>query len=218
MEKSGNIVFTFDNILFDTDYALYLLLMENKMFTNYIPVQPLKTLVEFNNRKSSDFISDLLFEKYKYNDTVKTEIFLKLYAYARKNNIYKGNTPSKLAQGTLTNPYYIDNTEIKHIYIIVPESRKEQITEYIRSFCINMQKVSFIFQKPKQQLHEVLENINWYLLVCNNPKEVKYIAEKFNIDGKEFLMPKTPYINIERKVKLLITEKGGHINYYVPEE
>ena len=143
---------------------------------------------------------------------------LSLYEYAKKHSIYVGNKPTKLAAGTLANPYYIDNIETKEIYIIVPEGRKQQIVDYIRSFCVNMKKVKFIYKKPKEKIHDLISNINRSLLVTNETKEIQYLAEKTNIDGKEFMMPKVPYLNIERKVKILIMEKGGHLNFYVPEE
>lgn len=218
MEKTGTIIFTFDNILFDTDYQLYLLLMQTPSFSQYIPAQPIKTLVEFNNRKSTNFLPDIMYERYRGNTNVEMEIMLSLYEYAKKHNIYSGNKPTKLAAGTLANPYYIDNIETKEIYIIVPEGRKQQITEYIHSFCVNMKKVKFIYKKPKEKIHDLISNINRSLLVTNETKEIQYLAEKTNIDGKEFMMPKVPYLNIERKVKILIMEKGGHLNFYVPEE
>ena len=144
MQKTGTIIFTFDNVLFDTDYQLYLLLMQTPSFSQYIPAQPIKTLVEFNNRKSTNFLPNIMYEKYRGNTNVEMEIMLSLYEYAKKHNIYVGNKPTKLAAGTLANPYYIDNIETKEIYIIVPEGRKQQIVDYIRSFCVNMKKVKLL--------------------------------------------------------------------------
>ncbi len=216
--KPATVIITVDNILFNTDYYLYLYLMENvSAFSKYITVANLLSIKEFYSRNNANFLTNLFSDKYKSDKRAYVDVGYNLGLLMKNINIYDDNEPTSFAKGTILNPYYIDNPQVSVIYIVIPSGQEEHIKSTIRRLTGNHSKIKYIVDDGTKQLHDLIKDINWDLLVTDNYKQIKYIAENDNIDGKEFLSPKIGYASLERKVKILIDEKGGTFSQYVPE-
>ena len=84
--------------------------------------------------------------------------------------------------------------------------------EYLTSCIVVKEDGTRVWTKYDDYLKE--KNINWNLMVDDEIRNIRDMAENFDLNGKEFLIPKTGYNNMPVELDLLIKEKGGTYNYF----
>ena len=224
MKKSGIIVFKFSGVLFDEDYYLYrFLISHQELYSNMIPVAPLMDEAAFNARKDRSFLVDIIPADRLSSDGGRnlSKILFDLAETRRLHDIYESNEPTQLARGSLGNPLYVNSKDIKKIYIMIDDNKiqKDRQIKYIKgAFLDPDSKISVLERKKGEKDYDLLKRlgIDWTLYVTDDYPNMKDMAERTALAGKEIMFPKLGYQSIEPKVAILIDAKEGTLTVYDP--
>jgi len=222
---SGNFVFDMDEVLVDISPMQYQHIRNNwvryspwlKNLGPMTPQQVINRPIFFINEwmMRDEFKSPE--EKKKAMDAVKGMLFNSFF----NQDIYALLRPTKFAQGTIMNKSFIDHKRVNKIYILTrctgPEMevyKKKFLDKYF-----SHPKVEMLCVKMDERKSDVLKKngINWNIFVDDEIHNIIDFAENFDLQGKEFLIPKTGYNSMPLILDILIKEKGGVYNYFPKE-
>lgn len=224
--KTGNIICTFDNIVYDSAYNEYLHLAANSLeYSKFLDLYTLRTKQDINNRPINNIIPWLLLPKYKNDKNILIGALavvatIERYKYYSAD-MYKSSMPTSFISKILNNAILENSSAINYFYIIVqaldqtdlkrkidfintafPQNDKIKIISYVKT---KDNDIYTSFKKAKVG--------DWKLLITDDLELVtKMAAEK--LDRKEFLLPEYGYDNIPHNVRQYIRDNGGSVTYF----
>ena len=221
----GNIIITFDDIIIETSFILYLFMSNNfSYYKKYFDLTKLynrKTIYERNDKDILKLLySKKIFESNELNLKEKqcllisaiTDINSRFY----NKDFYNISQLTSIGKTVLLNPLFYENSGIENIYILIKYNTQKE-KEYKESFLkkiINNQKFKLIFIKYDSKYIDAFKNIsNWNLVITDDIELVEDLS-KGNIDHKEFYIPNYGYTKASNKLKELIKLKYSTITYY----
>lgn len=224
MKKSGIIVFKFSGVLFDEDYYLYrFILAHQNLYSDLVPAGKLMNEEAFRKRKNRSFLVDIIPADRIGSDEGRrlAKLLLDLTEIRRSQNIYESNEPTQLARGSLGNPLYMNSKDVRKIYVLVEgdKTQRDRQTAYIRNSFYDLEnKIAILEKKPKETDYDLLKRrgVDWTLYATDDYAELKNMAEKTALAGKELMFPNLGYQTVEPKVAMLIDAKEGTLTLYDP--
>lgn len=219
-----NIIVTFDDVIVENSYSLYLFLCNNfSFYIKYFNLTKLYTKKNIYERKTVDLFpslyrTELLSSKLSseqktvYLTTAIMNIFNDFY----NKDVFQYLPLTQLGKTILLNPLYYENSGIENIYILVKyhtKKEKEFKEQYLKKY-ITSSKFKIIFLSHNSKYETEIKKINkWSLLITDDIDTVEKIAGG-NIDHKEFYLPRYGYDQASPELRELIKQKSATITYY----
>lgn len=225
IQKQGNIIIQFDNIIYNTTLELYNHLITNILTYNKYINKVILNKEELNNRPTNNIVLALLKENImKLN---KKEALREIATLNNSiiNNFYKDynftqNQLTDLAKKAIVNPIFLESPGIKTIYILIEtisglDGYNKRKKEFIKKIFKNSDKVKIIECLPNNNKAEVIQKkkINWDLYISDDIGSVEKLCEK-DIDHKEFMIPKVKYCIPTPELLEVIKLKSANITRF----
>ena len=220
----GVMLFEFDDILTNTSYKVFSDIRKHWRIFNrwFVDSGPL-TMSDVDSRKVFA-MNEWLMKKEAIQMNSKEYLSLQLMIMSEMNktvfsdyHFYDDMAPSKFAESTLMNKMYVDNDNIKDIFIISRNHTDAQDTSkrnFVKRY-FNHPKIHYLPVKFDERKSHIIKSngIPWNMCIENELIDIRDLAENFDLDRKEFLIPHYGYNHIDPYLKTLIEGKGGILNY-----
>lgn len=222
--RPGNLIFDMDEVLFNISPYVYKKARLNwsEFFPYFKNIGPL-TDEEILNRDTFEIIEWLLKDEFRGE---QYKVLREALSNIRNRicfgkEIYDNINPTPLCRQTLLSPEFMSNSAVKSCTIITRyhtgnEPFKEAKENLFKKYFSNERKIKMICVDGSKKKSEALKEagIDWSLFVDDEIKNIQDVAENFDLNRREFLIPKFGYNPLPPEVRLLIMEKGGAVNYY----
>jgi phosphoglycolate phosphatase-like HAD superfamily hydrolase len=221
----GVFVFDMDEVLVDISPEMYRTVRFNwRRYHRYFKDLGPLTDEQVFGRDTFHLLDWLLKSEYRMMPKEELQHYVKVVLnmlkddYFELDNLYDKLEPTEFAKKTIINKSFIEHNNVKKIYILTRyfsekmiDSKKRFISKYF-----NHPKVEAIFVPLDKKKSDYLKEkgINWNLLVDDEIRNIRDMAENFDLNGKEFLIPTTGYNSMPPELDMLIREKGGTYNYF----
>jgi hypothetical protein len=226
MEKmnntSGVFLIDMDEVLVDISPATYKFIRNNwRRFNQYF--KDLGNLSDKEVINRDHFFIDEVYikDEYKQNKEIKKMIVDILVNEFFSSDLYVNLEPTEFAKRTLLNPVFISHSRVKKVYILTRyinddmlKSKEKFVNKYFKHPKIEMIAVP---RTEKKSDYVKKHNINWNIFIDDELKNILDFVENLDINGKEFLIPKTGYNKMPLALDLIIKEKGAVVNYFDKE-
>jgi hypothetical protein len=221
----GVFVFDMDEVLVDISPEMYRTVRFNwRRYHRYFKDLGPLTDQQVLGRSTFHMLDWLLKSEYRLMPKEELEHHVKNVLNMLKDDYFEVDTlydklvPTEFARKTIMNKNFIEHNNVKKIYILT-RYFSEKMIESKRKFIerhFSHAKVETIFVPLDRKKSDYLKEkgVNWNLLVDDEIRNIRDMAENFDLQGKEFLIPTTGYNNMPPELDLLIKEKGGSYTYF----
>ena len=223
--RPGNLVFDMDEVLFNISPYMYKKVRLNwhEFFPYLRNLGPLpdKDILNRPNFLMTDWLlKDRLNIHEELYSAMKKVVDNVVYDLCFTEDMYDHIPPTPLARETLMNKKFMENPSIKSVTILTRyptqhpemlEAKKKIISKYF-----NHHKIHLLPLTSGQKKSDVLKKagINWSLFIDDEIRNIKDLAENFDLNRREFMIPKMGYNTMPPELKVLIQEKGGTVSFY----
>ena len=225
MEVSpGNIVFDMDEVLFNiSPYVYKKMRLHWDEFFMYLKNLGPMTDEEILEREEFEFIDYMMKPEIKEVDqdgTIKALIKKVRDKLCFTSDIYDNLEPTQLCRQTLLNNKFMENPAVKSCTILTryPEANPgmKEAKEKIFKKYFGHRKIKPVLMTMKESKSEILKEsgLNWNVFIDDEIRNIRDIAENFDLTRREFMIPKFGYNKMPADLRLLIMEKGGTFTYY----
>jgi len=225
----GVYVFDFDDILVPFSYDMYNEIRKLwRKYNHYFVDLGLLKEADVYKRPVYNMNEWLIHPKYiKMNSeeyAATQAIIIKNFYddYFNRADLYDYSVPTEFAKRTLMNPLFINDSQVKKVYILsrsMSKAAAESKRKFIEKYFNNPKIETIIVLGSERKSDAIIKHgIQWNVFIDDELPNIRDFAERFNsLEKKEFLIPKYGYNKMPEELRNLIEGKGGIITYYDPK-
>ena len=221
---SGVYLVSFDDIAFETSYAMYQnILMNWRIFNRWFVSEKRLSLEEFQKRKVYN-VNEFLMKPVK-GYTSQQYALMQATIIKDLQELYPLTlslaNPGKYISSIMLSPgfYSSDNVEKVYIYGMCKDEEMRKMKEEKMRSVYSHKIFEFLPIYPNETLHSVVSKrgIKWNILYTYNPFEIAgFLIDEKNT-GKEFVVPYRPTSIIPENLFALGMERDCSIRYFKEE-
>lgn len=226
--RPGNIVFDMDEVLFNISPYVYKKMKMNwSVFLPFLNNLGPLTDEDVLNRKYFEVTKWLIKDCYAdpnkdLNKVIHETVYRHMKDLCFTEDMYDNLTPTQLCKQTLLSDDFMSNPAIESCTILTrypithPSMLKAKEKTFDRYFAKN-RKIKLVTLTSEEKKSDALKKlgIDWSLFIDDEIPNIRDFAENFDLNRREFLLPKCGYNHpFPPELRLLIMEKGGTFSYY----
>lgn len=221
VKTPGILIFDMDDVLVPLAPTVYRTIQENFIeFMPYLKDLGMLTDAEIYARNKFQITEWLKEEELEDKPEIKQHLFELVDYYCFSENCYDNVKPTKIADRTLRNSFFMSNNIISKCYIVSRSATKKMTIakmNWLKKYFAHPKLDIVILEGCHKSKFDAINelNIDWCLMIDDELKNIIDVAEKSkDLNGREFLLPKFGYNQCSPEHKFLIEQKGGTISYY----
>lgn len=221
VKTPGILIFDMDDVLVPLAPTVYRAIQENFIeFMPYLKDLGMLTDAEIYARDKFSITEWLKDENLDKLPAIKQQLVELTNHYCFSETCYDLVEPTKIANMTLRNTFFMDNSIISKCYILSRSANKQMTIakmKWLKKYFSHPKLDVIIIDSHEKSKFDVIEelNIDWCLMIDDEMRNIIEVAERSkDLNGREFLLPKFGYNQCSPEHRFLIEQKGGTISYY----